>query len=187
MSEMNPVSRFFVNFGTARRAARTLKALESGIHLPPSGRILELGAGRGGLSALLQERYRPGRLVVTDFDAHQVEAARTYLTHRFGSLPSTLELRQVDAKALPFDDNSFDCVFAIMMLHHVEEHHSDYRQRPVALREIRRVLAHGGSLVYSDFSHTEDLRRTLAELDFSCIFEKRRWPRHELVVFRSPI
>ncbi|MGP8078781.1 MAG: class I SAM-dependent methyltransferase [Thermoplasmata archaeon] len=183
---MNPISRFFVNFGNARRSARVLRALERGFRPPPTGRILELGAGRGGLSALLQERYRPGRLVVTDFDPHQVEAARAFLTQRFRSLPSTIELRQVDAKALPFEDRSFDCVFAILMLHHVEKHHSEYRERPVALREIRRVLAPGGSLVYSDFSHMEDLRRTLEELGFARTFEKRQWPRRELAVVRAP-
>jgi arsenite methyltransferase len=187
MSEMNPVSRFFVNFGTGRRAAQTLRVLEPGLRLPPSSRLLELGAGRGGLSALLQERFKPGRLVVTDFDPRQVEAARAYLTQRFGSVPSALELREVDAKSLPFEDNSFDCVFAIMMLHHVEDQHSEYRERPAVLREIRRVLVRGGAFVYSDFSHIGDLRRTLSELGFACLFEKRRWPHREMAVFRSPM
>jgi len=185
MGEMNPVSRYFVNFSTTRRAVHVLNALETGFRLPPSSRVLELGAGRGGLSALLQERYRPSHLTVTDFDPHQVDAARRYLTQRFGSLPSTIELRQADAKALPFDDRAFDCVFAIMMLHHVEDHHSEYLLRPIALKEIRRVLSTGGNLVYMDFSRTEELRGTLSELGFTCLFRRRRWPRRELAVFRS--
>jgi ubiquinone/menaquinone biosynthesis C-methylase UbiE len=186
MAEMNRVSRFFVNLSGARRSARILNVLESGIGFRASGRVLELGAGRGGLSAQLQERYRPARLVVTDFDAYQVEAARRYLTDRWHALPTSVELRQADAKALPFADASFDCVFAILMLHHVEERHAEYRLRPRALREIRRVLARGGDLVYADFSHTAELKVTLLELGFSPVFEKRRWPRQELAVYRSP-
>jgi arsenite methyltransferase len=186
MSEMNPVSRFFVNLASARRAARVLRSLETGFRVPPASRMLELGAGRGGLSLLLHQRLRPSSLVVTDFDPHQVDAARRYLADKLGSMPPTVELREVDARALPFDDHSFDCVFAMMMLHHVEELHSEYRHRPQALREIRRVLAAGGFLVYSDFSRTEDLRRTLSDLGFVRVFERRRWPKGELAVFRLP-
>ncbi len=186
MSEMNAVARFFINRSNVRRSRRLLETLRDGFVPPPSARILELGAGRGGLSALLLERYRPGRLVVTDFDPRQVNAARTYLTERFGRLPPAVELEPADARALPFDDRSFDCVFAILMLHHVESRPSEYRQRPGALREIRRVLVDGGTLVYSDFSRTEEVRRTLESLGFERVFERRRWPHRELAVFRSP-
>jgi ubiquinone/menaquinone biosynthesis C-methylase UbiE len=183
---MNPLSRFFVNAASARRSARTLGSLETGFRVAPSARILELGAGGGALSALLQERYRPVRLVVTDFDPHQVEVSRARLRQRLDPVPRSIELCRVDAKALPFADGSFEYVFAILMLHHVEAHHSEYRRRPLALREIRRVLAPGGSLIYSDFSHTADLDRTLTELGFTRAFERRRWPRRVLAVFRVP-
>jgi len=138
------------------------------------------------MSALLQERYRPGRLVVTDFDPNQVEAARSFLAQRFGSLPPTVEVRRVDAKALPFEAASFDGVFAMAMLHHVELHHFDYRERPKALGEIRRVLTPRGTLVFSEFSRTEEMRHTLAELGFTPVYEKRGWRGRELAVFRSP-
>jgi len=186
MAEMNPVARFFVNLGNARRSARLLRTLDPLGIVPPSSRLLELGAGRGGLSARLAERYRPARLVVTDFDPHQLEAARRTLTRRLGTVPATVELRQVDATQLPFEDRSFDVVFAILMLHHVEAHHDEYRQRPVALREIRRVLVPGGALVYSDFSRTDDLRRTLDELGFVRRLLRRRWPHRELAVYAAP-
>jgi len=186
MAEMSRFGRWLVNVGNARRSARILEALGSRLQLPHSARILELGAGRGGMSALLQERYRPGRLVVTDFDPSQVDAARSYLTQRFGSLPPAVELRRVDAKTLPFDAAEFDCVFAIAMLHHVEAHHFDYRERPKALGEIRRVLSPGGILAYSEFSRTEEMRHSLGELGFTPIFEKRGWRGRELALFRSP-
>jgi len=186
MAEMNRISRWFVNAGNVRRSARLLGSLANHLNLPPAARILELGAGRGGLSALLQERYRPGRLVVTDFDTDQVEAARSFLSHRLGGLPPTIELRQLDARELPFDNGSFDGVFAINMLHHVETDFSIYQQRPEVLRQVRRVLAPGGSFVFKDFSRTPDLRRTLAELGFVPTFEKPGWAGRFLGVFRSP-
>jgi len=186
MAEMNRVTLWFVNFSNARRSARILETFGSHLHLPPSPRLLELGAGRGGMSALLQERFRPGRLVVTDFDPNQVEAARAYLSRRLGSLPNDLELRPVDAKILPFEDASFDGVFAIAMLHHVEARHTDYVERPRVLREIRRVLSPGGVLAFSEFSRTEEMRRTLLELGFTPLFEQRGWRGRELALFRSP-
>ncbi len=183
---MNRVARFFVNLANARRSARLLRSLAGGFQPPLGGRFLELGAGRGGLSALLQERYRPSRLTVTDVDPRQLEAARRYLARRLGPLPPTLELRTADATALPFEDRSFDCVFAILMLHHVETKHSEFVRRPAALREIRRVLAPGGALVYADFSRVEELRRTLLDLGFAPLFAARRWPGRELAVVRAP-
>lgn len=185
MAEMNGLGRRLVNFGNVRRSKRILNHLESRLELPSSPRILELGCGRGGLSALLWERLRPGRLVVTDFDPRQLEVAHAYLTRRFGTLPPGVELRQVDARTLPFEAAAFDCVFAIAMLHHVEASHFEYRERPNALAEIRRVLSPGGTLAFSEFSRTEDMRRTLDELGFLPSFEKRGWGGRELALFRS--
>lgn len=185
MAEMGRFGRWLVNRSNARRSVRVLGSLGPHLRLSPTSRVLELGAGRGGLSGLLQKRYRPARLVVTDFDPEQVEAARTHLSQEFGGLPTSFELRAVDAKGLPFEDGSFDCVFAIAMLHHVEAHHFDYVERPKALREIRRVLVPGGSLAFSEFSRVPEMRATLIELGFVPVFEKRGWRGRELAVFRS--
>ena len=187
MAKMNAFSRWWINVSNAGRSARTLKRLGSHLQLPPSPRILELGAGRGGLSGLLQARFRPSRLVVSDFDPDQLDAARQYLSHKFGSLPASIELRPVDAKQIPFEPSSFDAVFAMGMLHHVEAHHGDYAERPTALREIRRVLAPGGLLVYWEFSRTADMRRTLDELGFSSVFVRHGFRGSELAIVRAPV
>jgi 27-O-demethylrifamycin SV methyltransferase len=186
MAEMNWFARRLVNFSNERRSARLLDRIAGHLDLSPSARILELGAGRGGLSALLQERYRPSRLVVSELDPAQLEAARRYLSARLAPLPPSIELRIVDAKALPFGAGSFDLVFAIQMLHHVEARHSDYRERPNALEGIRRVLAPGGSFVLSDFTRVREMRDTLAELGFIPIIERTGWSGRFLGVFRAP-
>lgn len=185
MAKMNRFERWTVNRSTESRARRVLAGLGSRLELTPSDRVLELGSGRGGLLALLQERFRPGRLVGTDVDEAQVASAQEFLTGRWRELPPSVELRTADALALPFPDGSFECVFAMMMLHHVETRFSEYERRPQALREIRRVLAPGGTFVYSDQFRRREIRDTLGELGFVREFLRSRW-RHDLGMYRAP-
>src|SRR5579859_3634632 len=145
MAEMHGCARWMVNWRAGRRSRSLLRNLEAHLVLPPAPRLLELGAGAGALSAQLHQRYPEARLTVTDFDPRQVEVVRRTFQHRFGAVPTSVEIQALDAKVLPFPDGSFDAVFAIMMLHHLEASHFDYRERPAALREIRRVLAPGGT------------------------------------------
>jgi ubiquinone/menaquinone biosynthesis C-methylase UbiE len=185
MSEMHGFARWWINRRTESRARRSLRALGDHLVLPPAARVLELGCGGGGMLALLAERFRPARLVGTDFDPAQVEVARAFLERALGPLPPSIELRAADALQIPFPDASFDAVFAMEMLHHVEAGHHDYVRRPDALREIRRVLVPGGQLVYSEFSRRAETRATLAELGFATTYLRPSW-RVDLSVCRSP-
>ena len=135
--------------------------------------------------ALLQDRFRPARLVGTDYDPAQVAFAGAALARRWGGLPPSVEVRVADATALPFPDASFDRVFAMMMLHHVEVHHGEYSRRPEALREIRRVLAPGGLFVYSEILRRADVRRTLSELGFTPKLLRTGW-RKDVGVYLRP-
>jgi SAM-dependent methyltransferase len=141
---------------------------------------------RGGLAASVHERYDPAFYAATDFDPEEIESARKLLSTRLGSVPATILLRQADALSIPFDDHAFDCVFAIMMLHHVESQHRSYQKPPDALREIRRVLRPGGLLVYSDFSERERLRQSLSELGFEQVLLHTHW-RHDVGVYRTKL
>lgn len=185
MTTMGRFARWSINRRTLGRAHRELAVVGPHLGLGTASRVLELGSGGGGLLALLEERYRPAALVGTDFDPSQVDAARTFLTARWGSLPAGIELRSADALALPFADASFDWVFAMEMLHHVEARHSEYVQRPRALEEVRRVLRPGGSLVYSEFSRRSEVRHTLEGLGFAAQFLRTGW-RRDVAVYRSP-
>jgi ubiquinone/menaquinone biosynthesis C-methylase UbiE len=185
MAQMNRFSRWLVNRRTEARGRRVLSKLGDALRVPSSATVLELGTGGGGLLALLQDRYRPARVVGTDFDPTQVEAAREFLTRRWGSLPPSVELRPADALQLPFEDGSFDLVFAMMMLHHVEEHLTEYKRRPQALKEVRRVLRPGGALVYSEIMKRPEIRASLADLGFRPEFVFKGW-RSDLGIFRRP-
>lgn len=182
---MNRWARWMVNRRTEARGRRVLARLDGRLVLPPSSDVLELGCGAGGLVALLRERFHPRRLVGTDLDPEQVAAAREFLAARWGSLPPDVEIEETDALELPFSDGSFDAVFAMMMLHHVEERHADYARRPQALREILRVLRPGGRLVYSEIFRRGEIRRSLAELGMVQEFLRTGW-RADLAIFRAP-
>jgi O-methyltransferase StaMB len=185
MAEMSRLGRWLVDRRTESRARRVLRRLGTHLDTGPHSRVLELGSGGGGLLALLQEQRRPARLVGTDYDPVQVSAASEFLRKRWGALPPSVELQRADALALPYPDSSFDTVFAMMMLHHVEAHHREYARRPQALGEIRRVLRPGGSLVYSEMFRRAEIRRSLGELGFEPAFLRSGW-RSDLGIFRSP-
>lgn len=186
MAEMNWLSRRMIDARTEKRAVRFLAKLDGALSFPPQSRLLELGAGGGGLAHLVLQRFSPALYVATDFDPRQLEAARVFLSDAEGRLPSYLELRQADALSLPFPPGSFDAVFAVMMLHHVETQHRVYEKRPVALREVRRVLRPGGLLVYQEFITQGKLRASLLELGFQEVFLRPSWGR-EVGIYRAPL
>ena len=101
-------------------------------------RILELACGTGIVTRHLLERLPPrAHLTATDLNDGMLLHART----RVPASPS-LEWRQADATALPFPDRSFDlvvCQFGVMF----------FPDRPRAAAEARRVLAPGGTFVFS--------------------------------------
>ncbi len=97
------------------------------------GRVLELGAGTG-----LSFRYynnHAERIVATDPDPHMLERAR----HRVQDAACPIELRQVSAEALPFEDGSFDTVVSTLVM-------CTMRDPLQALSEVRRVLKPSGEL-----------------------------------------
>jgi ubiquinone/menaquinone biosynthesis C-methylase UbiE len=96
-------------------------------------RVLEVGAGWGELAV----RIRDGTgawVVATDRSQRMAMLAR----HR--DLPVAI----TDAQALPFRDDEFDVVVANAMLYHLPD-------LDLGLRNLRRVLSPGGSLVATTF------------------------------------
>jgi len=103
--------------------------------LPPKPVILDLAAGTGDFTALVEER-RPGALAVA-----------VDLTERMLRLAGDRGIRYkvcADAGRLPFADGSFDCVFVGYGLR-------NFGNLRMALREIERVTRPGGLLVTLDF------------------------------------
>ena len=106
------------------------------LDLPAEARVLELGCGPASLWVENMSRIPAGwRITLTDLSPGMIEEARR-------SLPPAdprFDLQVADAQHLPFADKTFDAVIANHMLYHVPD-------RPLALSEIARVLALGGTL-----------------------------------------
>lgn len=94
------------------------------------GRVLDLGCGRGGLVEQLD--YPVQHIVGLDPDWLSL------VEHRLApGLPRTAGL----SAALPFQDNSFDVIFASWLLEHLETPAQDFG-------ELARVLRPGGVFVF---------------------------------------
>ncbi len=111
--------------------------------VPAGGTLLEIGVGTGGLLPKLAARG--GSVIGVDHAPAMLEEARRRLVE---TGLKGIELRLGEMTHLPLPDSRVDCTVANMVLHHAAD--------PLAvLREIRRVLVAGGSLVLADLARHE--------------------------------
>jgi SAM-dependent methyltransferase len=111
------------------------------------GRVLDLGCGTGRLTRALAKRSR-----TVGMDA---ASAMLAVAHDQNSA----DYIQGDAFALPFADASFDAVVALRLVFH-------FARLDALLKEMRRVVAPGGVLVFDTYLWSP---RALVPLD------QRRW------------
>lgn len=97
-------------------------------------KVLDVGSGNG---YVLSKYAAEGASV---FGIDITEAGIGLCRRRFEYLGLTGDFRVADAQAIPFPDNTFDCVCSMGVLHHVPDTQK-------ALDEIFRVLKPGGRLI----------------------------------------
>lgn len=112
-------------------------------YLGPGMRLLDCGCGVGSITYGLAEVVAPGHALGIDVQSGKVERARRLAAHR----PlANLEFEVGSIYELPFQDASFDAVFAHTVVQHLTE--------PMrALHEIKRVLKTGGVVGIADDDH----------------------------------
>ena len=114
------------------------RALDTAVELAgaqPDDRLIDVATGTGGLLRRLARRpVRPNHVVGVDASEAMLERAP--------ALPPGWELRQADARGLPFPDASFDVATACYLLHLLAP-----TSRHEVLGEMARVLTSGGRIV----------------------------------------
>ena len=103
----------------------------------PGDRILDVGCGTGSVLLRLHQVHPQARLAGIDPVPEMLDVARR-------RLPASVELREGWADRLPYADESFDLLVSNNMFHYIA-------QPMAALREMRRVLRTGGTLVITDW------------------------------------
>lgn len=124
-----------------------------------SGAVLEVAVGTGLNIDMYPNHVR---LTGLDFSEQMLAIARA----RARAVGREVDLRQGDAQALPFDDESFDtvvCTFGLCSISNVD----------IALKEMTRVLRPGGTLILVD--HVASSSRIIRAI------------QHTLEIFTVPI
>lgn len=111
--------------------------------LPPSGRVLDLGAGTGRLSRRLAERAYG--IVALDTSAEMLKVTQS------AAIPAV----QADGFSLPFQVGAFDAVVALRVAFH-------YADLSALFQAARAVLRPGGRLIFDTYRWTP---RALFALD----------------------
>jgi arsenite methyltransferase len=132
-------------------------------------RVLDVGCGRGLLTVGAAHRLSSGRVVGVDIwqpGAISGNRADSVLENaRIEGVNGRVEVKEGDARKLPFSDQTFDVVVSNFVVHDVKAR-SD---RETMMREIARVLKPGGRVALVDFIFTddcvEDLRKAGVETE----------------------
>jgi SAM-dependent methyltransferase len=116
----------------------------------PPADVLELACGTGIVTRRLRERLDPSlRLVGSDVSKAMLDFARSKLIDQGG-----IEWREADAASLPFEDGEFGavvCAFGIMFV----------PDKRAAMRQARRVLKKGGTLLFNVWDRMEQNRHVV--------------------------
>ncbi len=185
MARLSGFGKFFVNRSNESNSRRFFNNICDYLTLGGNSSCLEIGSGKGFLSYQVFEQYHPRRVLVTDYDASQVEAARALFESKLGAIPSNIEFRSADALNLSFENETFDAVFAMMVLHHVEKRDWQFRNIPRALDEIHRVLKPGGTFSYTELFNKNRIRGYLRNVGLSQVFARRNYLVIDCCVYRK--
>ena len=113
-------------------------------------RVLDLGCGPGVSTFVLAQELGPGAsLVGVDLSRAMITRANRHAETRFPELEN-VRFEQADATRLAFADGAFDLAVGHSFLYLVSD-------RDAVLREVRRVLAPGGTLVLMEPHDEADL------------------------------
>jgi SAM-dependent methyltransferase len=123
----------FANYGPGRE--RRDEFIRTAMRKVEGKRVLEIGS-QAWEACIHRFGYQPAALTCINISEAELELGRAHAA-RCGR---AVEFRQMDANRLEFPENTFDVIFGVAILHHL-----DYT---TAIREIHRTLRPGGKLLF---------------------------------------
>tara|TARA_R110002111_G_scaffold149064_3_gene216113 strand:- start:319 stop:1065 length:747 start_codon:yes stop_codon:yes gene_type:complete len=107
-------------------------------------KVLDIAGGTGDLTLKFSKMVgSTGQVILADINASMLNVGRDRLTDE--GVVGNINYVQANAEALPFPDNSFDCITIAFGLRNVTD-------KDAALRSMYRVLKPGGQLLVLEFS-----------------------------------
>ena len=150
-------------WGSAFGKVRCAKRMLDEIRWRGDEAVLDVGCGHGLLLIEAARRLTTGRAVGIDVwsqkDQWRNSREAAIENARAAGVADRVEVRDADARELPFDDATFDVVVSSLVIHNIRS--GD--QRAQALREIARVLQPGGHVAIVDLAHTSEYAQTLTD------------------------
>lgn len=116
------------------------------------GVVLDVGTGTALIPVELCAREPALRVLGIDLADHMLGRGKENVAR--AGLEGRVDLRKVDAKALPFADGAFSAALSNSIIHHIPDPRS-------VLAEMKRVVASGGVVFVRDLARPE----TEAELE----------------------
>ncbi len=125
-------------------------------------RLLDVATGTGFLAFEFAKHVF--EVIGIDFTEEMLAIAKQY---KADNQIKNVAFESADVESLPFEDNCFDLVSCRFAFHH-------FLRPEKAMSEMTRVLKHGGKLVLSDITSSEDI----AKSEYQNEMETIRDPSH---------
>lgn len=110
--------------------------------------VLDAGTGPARIPVLMSQRRPEWRIIGIDLSENMLKLGERHIQE--AGLGDRIQLQQVDAKQMPFEDNRFDLVVSNSIVHHLPD--------PVPFfQEIKRVLKPDGGLFLRDLRRPGDI------------------------------
>lgn len=141
--------------------------------------VLDVGTGRGLMAIGAAKRLTTGKSIGIDIwnaeDLTQNKMENTMNNAALEGVKEKIDIKNEDATAMSFADNTFDVVVSNLCLHNIY----NVPGRKKACMEISRVLKPGGTAVISDFRHMKEYQKNFEEAGLKTEF----FPANYLTTF----